>query len=333
MPSKPQRIFSGIQPSGNIHLGNYLGALRQWVATQEDFDNVFCVVDLHALTIPEAVQPEALRMKAREVGALYMACGIDPQKSIIFIQSHVREHSELAWILNCVTPLGWLHRMTQYKSKAETRESVGTGLLDYPVLQAADILLYDTHVVPVGHDQKQHIELARDIAVRFNNLFGETFVIPAPRLPTVGARIMGFDEPENKMSKSVAVTKPGHAISLLDTPKRIKKTLMSAKTDTGCEFVFEKASPGVKNLLTIHQALSGDSLQTLADRYEGRGYGYLKKDLLEIVMSAIQPIQDEYQRITADPATLDTLLGSSADRAREIASATMDRVRSRVGIN
>ena len=227
------RIFSGVQPSGTLHLGNYLGAIKQWAATQYDFDNLFCVVDLHALTIPEDVNPETLRQKSREVAALYLACGIDPEASTIFIQSHVREHTELAWVLNCVTPLGWLHRMTQYKSKSETKESVGTGLLDYPVLQAADILLYDTHVVPVGEDQKQHIELARDIAVRFNHLFGDTFVVPQPRLPTVGARVMGFDNPEQKMSKSIAVQRPGHAVMLLDSPKRIKKTIMSSKNRCG----------------------------------------------------------------------------------------------------
>ena len=222
-------------------------------------------MDLHALTIPEEVDPEVLRNKSREVAAMYMACGIDPEASLVFIQSHVREHSELAWVLNCVTPLGWLHRMTQYKSKSETRESVGTGLLDYPVLQAADILLYDTHVVPVGEDQKQHIELARDIAVRFNNLFGETFVVPQPRVPKVGARVMGLDDPTQKMSKSIAVQRPGHAVMLLDTPKRIKKSIMGAKTDTGCEFRFDQASPGIRNLLRL-QVLYFESVNAVLVR-------------------------------------------------------------------
>ena len=332
MSNDKQRIFSGVQPTGTLHLGTYLGALRQWVASQHDYDNIFCVVDLHALTIPEEVDPEVLRNKSREVAAMYMACGIDPEASLVFIQSHVREHSELAWVLNCVTPLGWLHRMTQYKSKSETRESVGTGLLDYPVLQAADILLYDTHVVPVGEDQKQHIELARDIAVRFNNLFGETFVVPQPRVPKVGARVMGLDDPTQKMSKSIAVQRPGHAVMLLDTPKRIKKSIMGAKTDTGCEFRFDQASPGIRNLLSIYTALSEEPIDTISARYEGGGYGYLKKDLLDLVMSHIEPIQSQYQEFIDDPTTLDAVLERSTDRARNIAANTMDRVRRAVGI-
>lgn len=332
MSDGKNRIFSGVQPSGTLHLGNYLGAIKQWAATQYEFDNLFCVVDLHALTIPEDVDPDTLRQKSREVAALYLACGIDPNVSTIFIQSHVREHTELAWVLNCVTPLGWLHRMTQYKSKSETKESVGTGLLDYPVLQAADILLYDTHVVPVGEDQKQHIELARDIALRFNHLFGDTFVVPQPRLPTVGARVMGFDNPEQKMSKSVAVQRPGHAVMLLDTPKRIKKTIMGSKTDTDCEFRPKHASPGVRNLISIYEALSGESVDTIVERYTGRGYGYLKKDLLDLTLNALTPIQKRYQELMSDPTTLDEVLRPSTDRARAIASETMDRVRTAVGI-
>ena len=194
------RTFSGVQPTGSLHLGNYLGALKQWVAHQHERENIFCVVDLHALTVPEAIDPVELRKKSRQVAAMYLASGIDPEQSSIFIQSHIREHSELCWVLNCVTPLGWLERMTQFKSKSERRGTVGTGLLDYPVLQAADILLYDTHVVPVGEDQKQHIELTRDIAERFNNLFGETCVVPDVSIPKAGARVMGFDEPTAKMS-------------------------------------------------------------------------------------------------------------------------------------
>jgi len=327
-----KRVFSGIQPSGRLHLGNYLGALRQWVEHQHEHDNIFCVVDLHALTIPEAVDPAGLRAKSREVAALYVACGIDPEQCLIFVQSHVRQHIELTWVLNCVTPLGWLERMTQFKSKAAGRESVGTGLLDYPVLQAADILLYDAHLVPVGQDQKQHIELCRDIAIRFNNLFGDTFVVPEVTLPRAGARVMGFDDPESKMSKSVAEERPGHAVGLLDRPKRIKKTLMSAKTDSGCEFRYQDASAGVRNLLSVYSALSGESVEEIGARYQGRGYGYLKKDLLDVVMATLEPIQTRYAELTDDPTYLDELLRRSARRAEVIAETTMSRVRSAVGV-
>jgi tryptophanyl-tRNA synthetase len=327
-----KRIFSGVQPSGKLHLGNYLGALTQWVKLQDQYECVFCVVDLHALTVPEAVNPDELRAKSREVAALYVACGIDPERSAIFVQSHVREHSELTWVLNCVTPLGWLERMTQFKTKSANRETVGTGLLDYPVLQAADILLYDTHLVPVGEDQKQHIEITRDIAQRFNSLFREVFVLPQVMLPKVGARVMGFDDPGAKMSKSVAERSPRHAVGLLDSPKDIKKTIMSAVTDSGCEFRFEQASPGVKNLLTVHEALTGEPRESIAERFSGRGYGYLKQEVLDATMAAIEPIQQRYHQIADDPANLDVLIARSAERIRPIAAATMQRVREAVGI-
>ncbi len=329
---KKKRVFSGVQPSGKLHLGNYLGALTQWVKLQHESECIFCVVDLHALTIPENVDPKALRAKSREVAALYVACGIDPEQSAIFIQSHVRQHSELTWVLNCATPLGWLERMTQFKTKSSKRETVGTGLLDYPVLQAADILLYDTHLVPVGEDQKQHVEITRDIAQRFNNLFGEVFVLPDVMLPKVGARVMGFDDPEAKMSKSLAVTSPRHAVGLLDSPKEIKKTIMSAVTDSGSEFRLEHASAGVRNLVNVLSALSGESHDSIAARYEGKGYGYLKQEVADATAAALEPIQQRYHEIADDPATLDALLARSADRVREIAEATMSRVRQAVGI-
>jgi tryptophanyl-tRNA synthetase len=327
-----QRVFSGVQPSGKLHIGNYLGALTQWAKLQEEYECVFCVVDLHALTIPEAVDPKELRDKSREVAALYVACGIDPDRSAIFIQSHVRQHSELTWVLNCTTPLGWLERMTQFKTKSERRETVGTGLLDYPVLQAADILLYDTHHVPVGEDQKQHIEITRDIAQRFNSLFKEVFVLPEVMLPRVGARVMGFDEPEAKMSKSTAVTAPRHAVGLLDSPKDIKKTIMSAVTDSGCEFRWDHASAGTRNLITVLEALTGESKESIASRYDGRGYGYLKQEVADVLVAALEPVQRRYHEIADDPATLDALLARSADRIRPIAEATMQRVREAVGI-
>lgn len=327
-----KRVFSGVQPSGKLHIGNYLGALKQWVTLQDQYDCVFCVVNLHALTIPEAVDPKELAVKSREVAGLYIASGIDPEKTAIFIQSHIREHSELTWVLNCTTPLGWLERMTQFKMKSHGRETVGTGLLDYPVLQAADILLYDSHYVPVGEDQKQHIELTRDIAQRFNSLFREVFVLPAAMLPKAGARVMGFDDPNAKMSKSVAVTNPRHAVGLLDPPKEIKKTIMSAVTDSGCEFRFEHASAGVRNLIGVLEALSGESYESIAARYAGRGYGYLKQEVADAVVVALEPVQRRYHELADDPAMLDALLAKSAERIRPIAAATMQRVRDAVGI-
>jgi tryptophanyl-tRNA synthetase len=328
-----KRIFSGVQPTGVLHLGSYLGAIRQWVKHQAESDNIFCVVDLHALTIPEAVDPKALHAKSREIAALYLACGIDPELSSVFIQSHVKEHSELAWILECTTPLGWLEKMTQFKAKSAGRESVGAGILVYPVLQAADILLYDTTTVPVGEDQKQHIELARNIAQRFNSMFGEVFVLPNPQIPEVGARIMAFDDPTMKMSKSIGVTKPGHAVSLLDDEKRIKKTIMAAVTDSGSELEWDKASAGVKNLLSIHHALSGEPIASIGARFQGRGYGYLKQEVFELVWKTVEPIQARYRSLTTDPSELDRVLERSTAHIRPIAEATMRRVRAAVGVD
>ena len=330
--SKP-RVLSGAQPTGSLHLGNYLGALKQWAAHQDDRDNLFCVVDLHALTIPEAIDPNQLREKSRQTAAMYIASGIDPKKSSIFIQSHVREHTELCWILNCVTPLGWLERMTQFKTKAEGRKSVGTGLLDYPVLQAADILLYDANLVPVGEDQKQHIELTRNIALRFNNLFGEVFVVPDPAIPVAGARVMGFDEPEVKMSKSIAVARPHHAVALMDTPKKLKKTIMRAVTDSGCDYAVETCSPGVRNLMNILSAMNGESVEQIAARYAGQGYGYLKKEVAEAAEAELGPVRAEYTRLMDDMGYLDGILSDSTARVRGIAEGTMARVRAAVGIN
>jgi tryptophanyl-tRNA synthetase len=327
-----RRVFSGVQPSGKLHIGNYIGALKQWLELQESYDCVFCVVDLHALTIPEAVDPKALRAKSREVAALYIACGIDPGRSPVFLQSHVKEHAELAWVLNCTTPLGWLERMTQFKSKSEKRETVGTGLLDYPVLQAADILLYDTHLVPVGEDQKQHIEITRNIAQRFHSLFGEVFVVPDVMIPKTGARVMAFDDPAAKMSKSTAVTQPRHAVCLLDSPKEIKKTIASAVTDSGAEFRPEHASAGVRNLMTVLAALTGETGAAIADRFAGRGYGHLKQEVADAVIAALDPVKRRYDEVAGDPATLDALLTRSADRIRPLAAATMHRVREAVGL-
>jgi tryptophanyl-tRNA synthetase len=309
------RVFSGVQPTGDLHIGTYVGALKQWVEKQSERDNIFCVVDLHALTVPEGIDPVRLRNAGRQVAALYFACGIDPDENIVFIQSQLHEHAELTWILNCITPLGWLQRMTQFKSKAERADSIGTGLLDYPVLQAADILLYDTDIVPVGEDQRQHVELTRDIAIRFNNLFGEVFVLPKVVVPEVGARIMGFDEPEVKMSKSIAAERRGHAINLLDDEKTVKKTIMSAVTDSEREVRFEYASPGVRKA-----------------EFEGHGYGVVKKTLLAAVLDTLAPIQARHREIMDDPDALDVILHKNAERARETAARTLERVKSAVGL-
>lgn len=328
-----QRVFSGVQPTGRLHLGNYLGALKPWVRHQAERTNIFCVVDLHALTIPEAVQPAELMDTSRRVAALYLAVGIDPELSSVFIQSQVREHAELCWVLSCVTPLGWLERMTQFKSKSEGRETVGTGLLTYPVLQAADILLYDTDLVPVGEDQRQHIELARDVALRFNHMFGEVFVVPDISTPPAGARVMGFDEPTVKMSKSIGEVRPKHAVSLLDEPKKIEKVIMSAVTDAGCEYDPERASPGVLNLMNVLSAISGEAVVSIADRYAGQGYGYLKKEVAAAVVEELRPVQERFARLTEDRGYLDGILATSTARVRQTAAATMDRVRRAVGVH
>jgi tryptophanyl-tRNA synthetase len=330
--AKKTRIFSGIQPSDDLHIGNYLGAIKNWVAIQGKSDSIYCVVDLHVLTLPDEIEPKVLYQKSRQLIATLMACGLDPKQNIMFVQSHVREHSELTWILNCVTPLGWLHQMTQFKSKSERAKSIGTGLLDYPVLQAADIILYDTNEVPVGEDQVQHIELTRDIATRFNNLFGETFVLPRAVVPKIGARIMGLDEPEVKMSKSIARTRPAHAIGLLDDEKKLKKIIMSAVTDSERETRFEKASPGVVNLLTIYQSLTGESRENIEASFEGKGYGELKKAVLGVVIETLKPIQTRYNELMNDKAELESIIKQGADQAREIAATTMAKVRSAVGV-
>ena len=313
------RAFSGVQPTGTLHLGNSLGALKPWVQHQDDRENIFCVVDLHAITIPEVVTAEALRDKSRSIAAVYLAAGIDPARSHIFIQSHVREHSELAWVLSCATPLGWVERMTQFKAKSARRSTVGTGLLTYPVLQA-------------GADQKQHIELTRDIAIRFNQLFGDTFVVPDVSLPQAGARIMGLDEPTVKMSKSYMDARPHHAVAVLDTPKKIRKSLMKAVTDSGCEYDPDQASAGVLNLMGILSACSGEAVESIAARFDGQGYGYLKKEVADAVLAELEPLQAEYHRLTDDPTHLDAVLDASTDQVRSIAEATMARVRAAVGI-
>jgi tryptophanyl-tRNA synthetase len=314
--SAKKRVFSGVQPSGNLTIGNYLGAIKNWVEAQDQYENVFCVVDLHAITVPQ--DPQALFHKIREVALLYLACGLDPEKSAIFVQSHIQAHAELAWLLNCVTPIGWLERMTQYKDKAAKQESVGTGLLDYPVLMAADIILYDTHYVPVGEDQKQHLELTRDIVLRFNNLYGETFVLPEVLNPKVGARVMGLDDPTSKMSKST--DKQGHALHLLDPPDVLRRSVMRATTDSLNRIAFDRENQaGVSNLLTIYQALTGHSEAAILNEFEGQGYGNLKKRAAEAVIAAIEPIQQRYYEMADDPGYIDQVLKEGANRIRPLA--------------
>src|SRR5580692_1671250 len=317
------RVFSGVQPTGNLHIGNYLGALKNWVEIQGNYESIFGIVDLHAITIYQ--EPGELRAKILETAALFLAAGIDPKHSTIVVQSSVPEHAELAWMLTCVTPVGWLERMTQYKAKSEAQETIGDGLLQYPVLMAADILLYQAATVPVGDDQKQHLELARDIAQRFNSLYGGTFVMPATRLPSVGARIMGLDDPEKKMSKSTAGT--GHAIGLLDAPDAIRKKIMRSTTDSQPGVNFENMGAGVRNLLTIFQAVTEWSGDRMRDHFTGMRYGDLKKQVAEAVVAALEPVQQRYREITAEPGYIAGVLAQGAERVAPLARETVDKVK------
>ena len=325
-----KRIFSGVQPTGALHLGSYLGAIRQWVLHQAENDNIFCVVDLHSLTIPEAVDAKVLHAKSREVAGLYLACGIDPERCAVFIQSHVKEHSELAWILTCTTPLGWAEKMTQFKTKSEGRDSVSTGLLTYPILQAADILLYRPQYVPVGEDQRQHLELTRDLAQRFNHRYKKTFRLPEPYILKETAKILDLQEPHAKMSKSAS--SPNGIVEMLDDPKVSAKKIRSAVTDSGTEIRFDpEEKPGVSNLLTIYSALTGRPVKELESDYEGRGYGDLKKDLGEVVVDFVTPFRDRTLELLEDRAELDAVLRRGADKARDVAERTLSDVYDRVG--
>jgi tryptophanyl-tRNA synthetase len=323
-----KRVLSGIQPTGNLHIGNYLGALKNWVEIQYDYESIFCIVDLHAITLYQ--EPEELRSKIREIAALFLAAGIDPKHSSIVVQSSVPAHAELAWMLTCVTPVGWLYRMTQFKAKSEGQETIGDGLLQYPVLMAADILLYQAAIVPVGDDQSQHLELTRDIAQRFNSLYGDTFVVPETKLPLVGARIMGLDDPEKKMSKSAEGS--GHAIAILDKPDQIKKKIMRATTDSNPAVDFETMGPGVMNLLSIHQAFGGWTDEQMRAHFSGMRYGDLKKQVVEVVVAGLEPLQNRYLRIVADPSYLDGILAEGAGRVAPIANTTVELTKHRMGL-
>jgi len=322
------RVLSGVQPSGNLHIGNYLGALANWVRIQYDYESIFCIVDLHAITVYQT--PAELRSKIRELAALFIAAGIDPKHSRIVVQSSVPAHAELAWMLTCVTPMGWLERMTQFKAKAAAQESVGDGLFQYPVLMAADILLYQAAIVPVGEDQMQHLELTRDIAQRFNSQYGETFTMPATKLPAVGARVMGLDDPTTKMSKSAQGS--GHAVALLDDPARIRKTIMRATTDSNPGVDFDTMGPGVANLLNIFQAFSEWTNDQMRAHFAGLRYGDLKKQVAEMAISKLEPMQQRYREITADPAYLDGILREGAEAVTPIADSTVELVKERMGL-
>ena len=323
-----KRIFSGVQPTGNIHIGNYLGALKQFVELQDDNDCIYCIVDLHSITVPQ--DPSKLRENILDVAALYLAVGLDPKKTIIFVQSDVPAHSELAWILMCNSYTGELSRMTQYKQKSGGRESVPSGLFAYPVLMAADILLYDTDIVPVGNDQKQHIELTRDIAIRINNAYGETFVVPDGRFLKEGARIMSLDDPTSKMSKSAP--NEHSRISLLDEPSKIKKSIMRATTDSEGSIRYDvENKPGISNLLNIYSVFAGIPVEKLEEQYQGKGYGEFKKDLVEIVCESLAPIKGRYNEIRRSPELVD-ILKDGAERANSIAQKTMERVKERFGL-
>ena len=324
-----KRVFSGIQPTGNIHIGNYLGALKQFVELQDNSDCIYCIVDLHSITVPQ--DPKKLRESIRNVAALYLAVGVDPKKSTVFVQSDVPGHSELSWILTCCSYTGELSRMTQFKQKSKEKESAPTGLFMYPVLMAADILLYDTQIVPVGDDQKQHIELTRDLAVRINGKYGkDTLVVPEGKYMKSGARRMALDEPTNKMSKSAE--NEFSRISLLDPPNKIKKAIMRATTDSDGEVRFDAENkPGISNLLSIYSVFSGISIEQLEKKYQGSGYGDFKKDLVEVVVDALAPIQQKYNDVM-ESGELDKILKEGAEKAGAIAQKTLRRVKENFGL-
>ena len=322
-------IFSGIQPSGSLHLGNYIGAIRQWREMQDEHDCIFCIVDLHAITVPQ--HPAALRENILKTAALFISAGVDPKKSHIFIQSENPNHAELSWILNCVTPFGQLERMTQFKDKSlKQADNTTAGLFVYPTLMAADILLYDTDIVPVGEDQKQHIELARDIAEKFNSRFGELFKLPEPKIQKETARIMSLANPSSKMSKSD--TDPNGVINLLDDADTVRNKIKRAVTDSGSEISKSADKPAVSNLLTIFESVSGKSTQELESHYEGRGYGEFKQDLAEAIVSFLEPIQSRYNEIMDSETELQSILDDGREYAMQKSSSVLLRAKSSVGL-
>ena len=322
------RIFSGIQPTGDKHIGNYLGAIRHWVAGQADHDCLYSIVDLHSITVP--VEPAALRDATLSLATLLFAAGLDPEKSTLFAQSHVSEHMELAWYLNCTATMGELRRMTQFKDKSDGQESVSVGLFDYPVLQAADVLLYQAGLVPVGEDQRQHLELMRDIAIRFNGRYGDTFVVPQAQIPPTGARIVDLQEPTKKMS-TTGGTEQG-TLLLLDSPARLRKKVMSAVTDSdGVVRADLENKPGITGLLSLLSAIEDVPIASLEERYDGKGYGDFKKDVAEAVVALLEPLQARHAELASDPGEVVRLLKIGADHARSLAVPTVELARERIG--
>jgi len=323
-----KRVFSGVQPTGNLHIGNYLGALKQFVELQDDHKCIYCIVDMHSITLPQ--DPIELRQNTLDVAALYMAVGIDPKESIIFVQSEVPGHAELAWVLMCNAYTGELSRMTQFKDKSRGQESAPAGLFTYPVLMAADILLYDADIVPVGNDQKQHIELCRDIAIRVNNKYKNTFVVPEGRFLKEGARVMALDEPDSKMSKSAE--NAYSRISLLDDDNKIRKSIMRATTDSESTVRYDiNEKPGISNLLTIYSAFAGIPVQEVENKYKNSGYGDFKKELAELSIESLKPIREKYVEIRKS-SELTKALKDGAERANAIAEKTMKRVKDNFGL-
>ncbi|HBR58256.1 MAG TPA: tryptophan--tRNA ligase [Blastocatellia bacterium] len=322
-----KRIFSGAQPTGQLHIGNYLGALRNWVALQDEYESFYCIVNLHAITLPQ--DPAILRQKTLDLARIYLAAGIDAGQSTIFIQSDVAEHAELAWVLACIARMGELERMTQFKDKGKgNTERAGVGLFTYPILMASDILLYQTDLVPVGQDQKQHLELTRDLAERFNRDFGETFRIPDPFIPPVGANILSLQDPDKKMSKSDE--NPNGSIFLLDDADTITKKIKRAVTDSGTEITFDENRPAIRNLLTIYQLLTGKSANECIKHFAGKGYGQFKGELAETVIEFLNPFQERVREF--DDPTLESILKSGAEKARSIARETLKTVYERMGV-
>ncbi|MGO1367738.1 MAG: tryptophan--tRNA ligase [Senegalia sp. (in: firmicutes)] len=321
-------IFSGVQPSGDLTLGNYLGAIRNWVDLQDEYDCYYCVVDLHSITVPQ--EPKDLRRRTLEVMSLYMACGIDPKKSTIFIQSHVPEHVELSWVLSTMTYLGELNRMTQFKDKTKKNEkNLNAGLFTYPVLMASDILLYNTNAVPVGDDQKQHLELARDLADRFNNRYSNTFQVPEPLISKVGARIMDLQDPEKKMSKS-AENENGY-ILLKDDPDTIRRKVKRSITDSINKVKYSDDQPGIKNLLTIYSKLTGEEIKDIEKRYTDKGYGEFKSDLAEVIVNHLSPIREKYLEYMNDKDYLKEVYNEGCEKASKVARKTLRKVYKKTG--
>lgn len=320
------RVLSGIQPTGDLHLGNYVGAIRRW-AEQQAPNHFFCIVDLHAMTVP--YEADELRQGTHELATWLLAAGLDPRTATVFVQSHVREHTELAWILQCVASYGELHRMTQFKEKGEGKQGVSAGLLTYPVLQAADILLYQADEVPIGADQRQHLELSRTIAERFNHRFGETFTVPTPTFPTAGARVMDLQHADRKMSKSLPES---GTLLLSDTEKATEKKIKRAVTDSGTEIRAGDDKPGITNLLDLLSAVTGEDIPTLEQRYAGAGYGTFKGEVAEAVNAFLRPVRDRRAELADEPGTVEQALHEGADRARAVAAETMAAVRDAVGL-